>query len=76
MRLQSFMFCRSRPLSTNFLSLKPGGSPKPLDIHAVRRTTYEVIETGTYRDFAGELRFRITPQGTIWGELRLHLHRN
>ncbi len=26
---------------------------------------YEVVETGAYRDFAGELRFRITPQGGI-----------
>jgi beta-galactosidase len=37
---------------------------RPLE---VRRAgdDYEVIETGTYRDFAGELRFRITPQGGL-----------
>ncbi len=37
---------------------------KPLDIHAVG-SDYEVVETGTYRDFAGELRFRIAPQGAM-----------
>ena len=37
---------------------------KPLDIHPVG-SDYEVVETGVYRDFAGELRFRITPQGAV-----------
>ena len=37
---------------------------KPLDIHPAGND-YEVVETGTYRDFAGELRFRITPQGGV-----------
>ena len=37
---------------------------RPLDIHPAG-DDYEVVETGTYRDFAGELRFRITPQGGI-----------
>ena len=37
---------------------------KPLEIHAAG-DDYEVIETGTYRDFAGELRFRVTPQGGL-----------
>lgn len=37
---------------------------KPLEIRAVG-DDYEVIETGTYRDFAGELRFRVTPQGSL-----------
>ena len=37
---------------------------KPLDIHAAG-DDYEVVETGAYRDFAGELRFRITPQGHL-----------
>ena len=37
---------------------------KPLEIRAVGED-YEVIETGTYRDFAGELRFRVTPQGSL-----------
>lgn len=35
---------------------------KPLDIQAVG-PDYEVVETGTYRDFSGELRFRISPEG-------------
>jgi hypothetical protein len=26
---------------------------------------YEIVETGAYRDFAGELRFRVTPQGGV-----------
>jgi len=37
---------------------------KPLEIRTVG-DDYEVIETGAYRDFAGELRFRITPQGGL-----------
>ena len=37
---------------------------KPLEIRAAGED-YEVIETGTYRDFAGELRFRVTPQGSL-----------
>ena len=37
---------------------------KPLDIHPAG-DDYEVVETGTYRDFSGELRFLITPQGGI-----------
>jgi beta-galactosidase len=37
---------------------------KPLEIRPAG-DDYEVIETGTYRDFAGELRFRVTPQGKI-----------
>jgi hypothetical protein len=34
------------------------------DIHPAGED-FEVIETGAYRDFAGEMRFRITPQGTV-----------
>jgi beta-galactosidase len=37
---------------------------KPLDIHSAGND-YEIIETGTYRDFSGELRFRITPVGAL-----------
>jgi beta-galactosidase len=37
---------------------------KPLDIHAVS-DGYEVVETGSYRDFSGELRFLITPAGGL-----------
>ncbi len=37
---------------------------KPIEIHPAG-DDYEVIETGTYRDFAGELRFRVTPQGSL-----------
>jgi hypothetical protein len=37
---------------------------RPLDIHPVG-DGYEVIETGAYRDFAGELRFHITPEGGL-----------
>ncbi|MGB8011868.1 MAG: beta-galactosidase domain 4-containing protein [Terriglobales bacterium] len=37
---------------------------KPLEIHPVG-DDYEVIETGAYRDFSGELRFRITPKGSL-----------
>ena len=37
---------------------------RPLDIHPAGND-YEVVETGIYRDFAGELRFRITPQGGV-----------
>ena len=37
---------------------------KPLDIHPLG-PDYEVVETGTYRDFAGELRFRITPEAGL-----------
>lgn len=37
---------------------------RPLDIHPVG-DDYEVIETGAYRDFAGELRFLISPQGSL-----------
>ena len=37
---------------------------KPLDIHPVS-DGYEVVETGSYRDFAGELRFLITPEGGL-----------
>ena len=37
---------------------------KPLDIHPAGND-FEVVETGIYRDFAGELRFRITPQGGV-----------
>ena len=61
---RSCMCCRSRPRSTNFPSLKPGGSPSH-SISIPPGDDYEVVETGTYRDFAGELRFRITPQGGI-----------
>jgi len=37
---------------------------KPLEIHPLG-DNYEVVETGTYRGFAGELRFLITPQGSL-----------
>src|SRR5579863_5547433 len=37
---------------------------RPLEIHPAGGD-YEVIETGTYRDFAGELRFRLTPEGGL-----------
>jgi len=37
---------------------------KPLEIRSAG-DDYEVIETGAYRDFAGELRFRISPQGSL-----------
>jgi len=37
---------------------------KPLEIRPAG-DDYEVIETGAYRDFDGELRFRITPQGSL-----------
>jgi hypothetical protein len=37
---------------------------KPLEIRQVG-DDFEVIETGTYRDFAGEIGFRITPQGSL-----------
>lgn len=37
---------------------------KPLDIHAVEGD-YEVVETGIYRDFAGELRYRVSPEGGL-----------
>jgi hypothetical protein len=37
---------------------------RPLDIHPAGED-YEVIETGAYRDFAGELRLRITPEGGL-----------
>lgn len=37
---------------------------QPIDIHRAGND-YEVVETGTYRDFAGELRFRVTPQGSV-----------
>ena len=37
---------------------------KPLEIRPVG-DDYEVIETGAYRDFAGELQFLITPQGSL-----------
>ena len=37
---------------------------KPLEIRPTG-DDYEVIETGAYRDFAGELRFRISPQGGL-----------
>jgi len=37
---------------------------KPLDIHPVGND-YEIIETGAYRDFAGELRFLVTPEGGL-----------
>jgi beta-galactosidase len=37
---------------------------KPLDIRPAGND-YEVVETGVYRDFAGELRFRISPQGGV-----------
>lgn len=37
---------------------------KPLEIRSAG-DDYEVLETGTYRDFAGDLRFRITPQGGL-----------
>ncbi len=37
---------------------------KPLEIRTAGYD-YEVIESGTYHDFAGELRFRITPQGGL-----------
>lgn len=37
---------------------------RPLDIHTAGND-YEVVETGTYRGFSGELRFRITPEGGL-----------
>jgi beta-galactosidase len=37
---------------------------RPLDIHAVGND-YEIVETGTYRDIVAELRFRISPQGSL-----------
>jgi len=37
---------------------------RPLTIRRIG-DTYELIEVGTYRDFAGELRFRISPTGTL-----------
>ncbi len=37
---------------------------QPIDIHRAG-DDYEVVEKGTYRDFAGDLRFRITSQGDI-----------
>ena len=37
---------------------------KPIEIRPAG-DDYEVIETGAYRDFSGELRFRITPQGSL-----------
>jgi hypothetical protein len=37
---------------------------KPLEIRQVG-DDFEVIETGTFREFAGELRFRITPQAGL-----------
>jgi hypothetical protein len=37
---------------------------KPLEIRSAG-DDYEVIEAGAYRDFAGELRFRISPQGSL-----------
>jgi hypothetical protein len=37
---------------------------RPLEVHAVG-DDYEVTETGAYRDFVGQLRFQITPQGRL-----------
>jgi beta-galactosidase len=37
---------------------------RPIDVHRAG-DDYEVIETGIYRDFAGEFRFRITPLGGV-----------
>lgn len=37
---------------------------KPLEIRSAG-SDYEIVETGAYRDFAGELRFRITPDGGL-----------
>jgi len=37
---------------------------KPLEIRPAG-DDYELIEAGTYRDFSGELRFRVTPQGGL-----------
>jgi hypothetical protein len=37
---------------------------KPMQIRQVG-DAYEIVETGTYRDFTGELRFRITPEGGL-----------
>jgi beta-galactosidase len=37
---------------------------KPLEVHA-EGENYEIVETGTYRDFAGELRYLISPDGGI-----------
>jgi len=37
---------------------------KPLEIRALG-DDYEILERGAYRDFAGELRFRITPRGGV-----------
>jgi len=37
---------------------------RPLGIHVIG-DTYEVVEMGTYREFAGELRFRIFPDGSL-----------
>ena len=37
---------------------------KPIDIHPVG-DDYEITETGAYRDFAGEMRYRVTPQGSL-----------
>lgn len=37
---------------------------KPLKVHPLA-DGYEVVETGTYRDFSGEMRFRISPDGGL-----------
>lgn len=37
---------------------------KPLEIRAVGND-YDIVETGAYRDFAGELQFRVTPEGNL-----------
>jgi hypothetical protein len=37
---------------------------KPLDIRQAG-DDFEIVETGTFRDFAGEMRFRITPRGGL-----------
>src|SRR5271157_1006921 len=37
---------------------------KPLDIRQAG-DDFEIVETGTFREFAGELRFRITPRGAL-----------
>jgi beta-galactosidase len=37
---------------------------RPIDV--IREgDNYELVESGTYRDFAGELRFLVTPQGSV-----------
>lgn len=37
---------------------------RPLEVRAIG-DSYEIVEMGTYREFAGELRFRISPDGSV-----------